>query len=69
MTTTATIEVPIPRELKELAKEMGVKEEKLIKAAQRLLILEIATLESKLSKEEALKLAEEVERSAWRSSQ
>ena len=69
MTTTATIEVPIPRELKELAREMGVKEEKLIKAAQRLLVLEIATLESKLTKEEALKLAKEVERSAWKSSQ
>ena len=66
---TATIEVPVPRELKELAKELGVREEKLIKAVQRLLVLEVATIDSRLTKEEALKLANEMERSAWKRSQ
>jgi len=65
--TTTTIEVPIPKEFKELAREMGVKEEELVKAVQRLLVVEIAVIGSKLTREEALKLADEVERSAWKS--
>jgi len=69
MAATVTVEVPIPREFKKLAKEMGVEEKKLVKAVQRLLVLEVATIESKLTKEEALELAGEVERSAWRNSQ
>ena len=69
MAVTTTIEVPIPRDLKELAREIGIDEEKLIKAVQRLLVLEAATLESRLTKEDALKLASEVERSAWKSLQ
>ena len=69
MAATATVEVPIPREFKELAKELGVEEKKLVKAVQRLLVLEVATIESKLTKEGALELADEVERSAWKNSQ
>ena len=65
METTATIEVPTPQEFR----ERGVEEEKLARAVQRLLVLEVATMESKLTMEGALELADDVERSAWKSSQ
>ncbi|RLG74927.1 MAG: hypothetical protein DRO12_06235 [Thermoprotei archaeon] len=59
------VEVPLPREVVELAKARGVDPEKLVDAAKRLLILEIVAMESKMSMDDAIELSEEVTRRAW----
>ncbi|BES81030.1 hypothetical protein [Pyrodictium abyssi] len=60
-----TVSVPLPRSVVEIARRRGVEPEKLAEAARRLLLLEIIAMESKLSMEEAIELAEEVSRRAW----
>jgi len=59
------VEVPLPREVVELAKARGVDPKELAEAAKKLLILEIVAMESKLSMRDALELGKEVTRKAW----
>ena len=63
----STIEVPVPSELELIAKERGVPEDKLIRALQRLLILEATVMNSELEMEEALRLSKKVGRGIWES--
>ena len=66
MEKTAVIKVPIPKEFELLAREMGVEEKKLVEAVQRFIVLEAIALESRLTLKDSIKLAEEVEKSAWK---
>ena len=59
------IEVPLPREVVELAKARGVDPRELAEAAKKLLILEIVAMDSKLSMRDALELGKEVTKKAW----
>jgi len=59
------VEVPLPKEVVELAKARGVDPKELTEAAKKLLILEIVAMESKLSMRDALELGKEVTRKAW----
>ncbi|MCD6340429.1 MAG: hypothetical protein J7L51_00565 [Desulfurococcales archaeon] len=59
------VEVPLPREVVELAKARGVDPKELAEATKKLLILEIVAMESKLSMRDALELGKEVTRKAW----
>ncbi len=58
-------EVPLRREVVELARARGVDPKELAEAAKKLLILEIIAMESKLSMRDALELSKEVTRKAW----
>lgn len=60
-----TVEVPLPKEVVELAKARGVDPEELAEAAKRLLILEIVAMDSKLSVDDATELGRKVARKAW----
>ena len=59
------VEVPLPEEVVELARVRGVDPVGLAEAAKRLLILEIAATDSKLSIDDAIELGREVARKAW----
>jgi len=54
------IKVPLPEDAIRLAKARGIKPEELAKAAETLLLLEAVSMDSKLEREDALKLAKEV---------
>ena len=60
------VEVPLPREVVELARARGIDPRELAEAAKKLLILEIVAMESKLSMRDALELGKEVTRRAWK---
>lgn len=60
------VEVPLPREVVELARARGIDPRELAEAAKKLLILEIVAMESKLSMRDALELGKEVTRKAWK---
>ncbi len=60
------VEVPLPREVVELARARGVDPKELTEAAKKLLILEIVAMESKLSMRDALELGKEVTGKAWK---
>ena len=59
------VEVPLPKEVVELARARGVDPKELAEAAKRLLILEIIAMESKLTMKDALELGKEVTKKAW----
>jgi len=61
----AAINVPLPKEVVELARSRGLSPEELAEAARRLLILEIVAMESKLAMEDALEISEKVTTRAW----
>ncbi len=65
MSGVDVVEVPIPTEIKRLARERGISQEKLVEAVRRLLILDALAVQSALSMEDALKLAKKVDRAAW----
>jgi len=69
MRDVATVEVPIPKELVEMARKKGVPAEQLAVAAQRLLIMEVVAMESELSTTDALNLGKKVNESLWRTLQ
>ena len=54
----AAINVPLPKEVVELARSRGLSPEELAEAARKLLILEIVAMESKLAMEDALEISE-----------
>ena len=56
------VEVPLPEEVVELTKVRGIEFEKLVEAAEKLLILEIVAMDSKLSIDDAIELGKEVTR-------
>lgn len=60
-----SVEIPLPKEVVELARARGVDPKELAEAAKRLLILEIIAMESKLTMKDALELGKEVTRKAW----
>jgi len=64
-----TVEVPIPKELVEIAKSRGVSAERLAAAAQKLLITEVVAMESKLSMKDALNLGKKVNEGLWKTLQ
>ena len=61
----AFVRVPLPKEVVELAKIRGVGVEELARAAETLLLLEIASMDSNLKMEDAREIADEVTRKAW----
>jgi len=65
--TPSTVEVPIPQEFKILARIRGIPEERLIRAVQRLLILEAISLNSELKPEDVKEISKKVGKAAWRS--
>ena len=60
-----TINVPLPKEVVELARSRGLSPEELAEAARKLLILEIVAMESKLAMEDVLEISEKVTTRAW----
>ncbi len=69
MEDVVTVEVPIPKELVEIAKSRGVSAERLAAAAQKLLITEVVAMESKLSMKDALNLGKKVNEGLWKTLQ
>ncbi len=59
------VEVPLPKEVVELAKARGVRLEELADAAKRLLVLEIIAMESRMSIRDAVEIGDEVAKKAW----
>lgn len=62
---TEFVKVSLPKEVVELARARGVGVEELVKAAETLLLLELASMDSKLTMEDVLEIADEVTREAW----
>jgi len=69
MKNVVMINVPIPKEVEEIAKSRGVPSEELAKAAQKLLLMEIIAMESELSMEDAITLSKKVNKSLWKNLQ
>lgn len=60
------VEVPLPREVFEIARRKGIPTERLVKAVQTLLLLEVLSMDSDLTLRDAIELGEEVTRRAWK---
>jgi hypothetical protein len=60
------VEVPLPREVFEIARRKGIPTERLVKAVQTLLLLEVLSFDSDLTLRDAIELGEEVTRRAWK---
>jgi len=66
-TSSPKVEVPVPPEFKLLARIRGVPEERLIRALQRFLILEVISMNSKLEISDVKELSRKVGTEAWKS--
>jgi hypothetical protein len=66
MTKAETIPVQIPKDMLKSAEEIGLSKEKLSETMKRFAILEIVSNLSKLNKEEAERISNEMKAKVWK---
>ncbi len=59
------VKIPIPGEVIEIARKRGVSPEKIARAAETLLLLEVISMDSELSLGDAVEIGRKVTRAAW----